>query len=109
MTDPSTRVLHVVRWSLPRSDAWGSQTIDELAEAVRGLADIPGVESVQFGPRYATPWKGPDDAFDYAMAIVFASRDVIPAFIEHSAHYAAISLTQQIGATVQAFYADLIV
>jgi Stress responsive A/B Barrel Domain len=104
---PARRVLHVVRWTLPATRGPGGRTVEQLEVAARALAAIPGVARLSFGPRHETPWPGPDDGFDAAMAIMFDSPDVIPAFLEHPAHVAIVTLTGQLGATVSAWYAGM--
>jgi hypothetical protein len=102
--DPG-RIQHVaLSWLREPGNA---EHVEAWLRAVDALATIPGVESVVVGPAAPVSWGDPDQGFDFAMTVVFESRDAMELYQPHPVHHEAIALSNKIMKRVYAYYVEL--
>lgn len=92
-----------VCWSL--SDPENEEEMRELAEAIARQRDIPGVITVDAGPRTTkVDWEGPDDSFDYAMSLTLDSFDSVRAYPPHPIHQDLVATILRLGSNIRGFW-----
>ncbi|WP_033295897.1 Dabb family protein [Amycolatopsis jejuensis] len=104
----STEARHrlYVCWSL--NNPGNEQEVRELSAAIARQRDIPGVLSIQDGPRTRqVDWEGPEDSFDYAMTLTFDTFDSVRAYPPHPIHQDLVALILRIGSDIKGFWIDL--
>jgi hypothetical protein len=73
----------------------------DLVAAVEAQRVIPGVLSVQHGPRMLqADWDAPDKTFDYGMLLLFDSFDSARAYVPHPVHQALVATILRLGSDV---------
>lgn len=95
-----------VCWALRDPD--DAAEVQKLADAVAAQKDIPGVLTIDHGPR--TPqvdWEGPQYDFDYAMSLTFDNFDSARAYPPHPIHMALVELIVEIGSDIRGYWFDL--
>jgi hypothetical protein len=102
MTAPeSGRHRLFVCWALREPD--DGEHVRELVDAIARQRDIPGVLSVEFGPRTTqVDWEGPDAA----MTLTFDSFDAVRAYPPHAIHQALVATILRLGSDIRGFWFD---
>lgn len=104
---PSAEAQHrlFVCWSL--NDPHNDEEIRELAEALERQRDIPGVLTVESGPRTSqVDWEGPERSFDYAMTLTFDNFESARAYPPHPIHMALVEKVLSIGSNIHGYWFD---
>jgi hypothetical protein len=104
----STAAQHrlFVCWALHEPD--NAEAVRRLAAAVAAQKDIPGVLSIEHGPRtYEVDWEGPNDDFDYAMSLTFDTFDAVRDYPPHPIHQELVALILELGSDIRGFWLDV--
>ena len=80
---PSTRIRHGVVFTLKH--AQGSPEEKSFIEAIKKLADIPGVENLEFMKEISKK-----NNFDYGLSMEFANQAAYDAYNNHPDHVAFV-------------------
>src|SRR5438552_7954402 len=103
----STEAKHrlFVCWSL--RDPENEEDVREVAEAIARQRDIPGVMTVEAGPRVTKcDWEGPEKWFDYAMTLTFDSFESVRAYPPHPIHQDLVATILRLGSDIHGFWFD---
>lgn len=105
MTASAAEHMLMVCWAL--NDRENENQIRELTEAIEGQREIPGVLTIDSGPRTKqVDWEGPDDAFDYAMVLTFDNFDSVRAYPSHPIHQKLVATILRLGSDIRGFWID---
>lgn len=95
-----------VRWDL--NDTSAEEATRELEEAIRAQRDIPGVLTIDYGPRpRQVDWEGPSRDFDYAMSLTLDTFENVRAYVPHPIHDALVELIYCIGSNIRGAWIDV--
>lgn len=83
-------------WKLNEPES--AEQLAELRDAVEAQVRIPGIVSVEHGPRTkAADWDGPDKDYDYAMIVRLSDIDAVRAYPSHPLHQQLIGTIYYVG------------
>lgn len=105
MTASAAEHILMVCWAL--NDPENEDQVRELTKAIEGQREIPGVLTIESGPRTRkVDWEGPDDAFDYAMVLTFDTFDSVRAYPPHPIHQNLVATIARLGSNIRGFWID---
>jgi hypothetical protein len=103
-TDAKHRLF--VCWALRDPD--DADEVRRIADAVAAQKDIPGVLSIDHGPRTRqVDWEGPSTDFDYAMSLTFDTFDSVRAYPPHPIHAKLVALILELGSDIRGHWFDV--
>jgi hypothetical protein len=95
----------MVCWAL--NEPGNADQVRELVERIDAQREIPGVLTIESGPRTKqVDWEGPDDAFDYAMVLTFDNFDSVRAYPPHPIHQELVATILRRGSNIRGFWLD---
>lgn len=105
MSAPVAEHVLMVCWALDDPDDEGK--VRELVRAIDKQRQIPGVLTLEHGPRSRqVDWEGPDDAFDHAMVLTFDTFASVRAYPPHSIHQELVETILRLGSGIRGFWID---
>lgn len=105
MTASDAEHLLMVCWAL--NDPENEDHVRELVEAIESQRDIPGVLTIESGPRNKqVDWEGPDTKFDYSMVLTFNNFDSVRAYPPHPIHQMLVATILRVGSNIRGFWID---
>ncbi|MDI9979965.1 MULTISPECIES: Dabb family protein [Rhodococcus] len=104
MTATAEEIL-MVCWALNEPE--DEDQVRELTSAIEGQSEIPGVLTIEHGPRTKrVDWEGPDNQFDYAMVLTFDNFDSVRKYPPHPIHQHLVATIQRLGSDIRGFWID---
>jgi predicted NAD/FAD-binding protein len=98
MTNSPEGAAHTAMACWALNEPANREHLRELADAIEAQSRIPGVVSVNHGPRTAqVDWEGPDKAFDYAMLVSFTDIASARAYPSHPLHQQLVGSIYYVG------------
>jgi len=104
---PPTEAQHILTayWTL--NDPQNADVMRELIDAIEAQRNIPGVLSLEHGPRtLKVDWEGPQDSFDYGMVLAFDNFDSARAYVPHPIHQKLVAIVVRTGSDIRGYWID---
>jgi hypothetical protein len=107
MTTNPTDASHTMMACWKLNDGSNAEHLHELTEAIVAQCRIPGVVTVEHGPRTGkVDWEGPDKDFEYAMIVKFADLKSVRAYPSHPLHQHLVGTIMYVGDDIRWFWID---
>lgn len=101
MTTSTSDAKHILTVYWVMSDPNNEEQMRELVEALEAQRDIPGVITVEHGPKTSqVDWGGPEKNFDYGMVLSFDNFDSARAYVPHPIHQKLVEVILRFGSEV---------